>query len=79
MLRNLLGEESERAVTVRLENVNNAPPVIEAIEAVSVSPGAYAPATFRVTCRVKNAQVCVWDLGDGRPLEITTDSPGYVR
>src|SRR5262249_25955030 len=28
----------------------------------------------RISCKVKNAQACVWDAGDGRPFEIVTDS-----
>lgn len=75
-LRNAIGDENERAVTVRLEGVRGEPPRIEGLEAVPVSPGSYAPATFRLTSRVKNAQVCVWDLGDDRPLEIITEPSG---
>src|SRR5262249_5065523 len=33
------------------------------------------PATFRIVSKVKNAQVCVWDFSDGRPLEVITDVP----
>lgn len=75
ILRNLLGEENERAVTLQLDTAKSDPPAILGLEAVPVSPGAFAPATFRVVSKAKNAELCVWDLGDGRPLEISSDSP----
>src|SRR5262249_47376228 len=61
-IRNLLGDESERSVPVQLEAARRDPPVIEALQAEPVSPGAYAPATFRVTSLAKNAELCVWSL-----------------
>ncbi len=72
MLRNVLGDENERHLVLRLDP----PPTLEPtkvlnLEAVPVSAGSYAPATFRITSKVKNAQLCVWDLGDDRPLEVT--------
>lgn len=71
-LRNLLGEENERQVVLRIDP----PPALEPtkvvnLEAVPVSAGSYAPATFKIMSKVKNAQLCVWDLGDDRPLEVT--------
>src|SRR5439155_788771 len=33
-----------------------------------------APATFRIVCKAKNAQLCIWDVGDERPFEITNES-----
>jgi hypothetical protein len=72
-LRNLLGEESERTVTLQLESRSRPePPAILALDAVPITPGAYAPATFRISSKVKNAALCVWDYGDERPLEFTT-------
>ncbi len=73
-LRNLLGEEAERSVRVRIEPPPvPEPPRISNLEAVPVSPGSYAPATFRLVTKVANAQLCVWDLGDERPLDIVTE------
>jgi PKD repeat protein len=74
-LRNLLGEENERAVTVQLDDPRTEPPTIVSLEAVPVSRDAYAPATFRVLSRAQNAELCVWDFGDDRPLEISPESP----
>ncbi len=71
-LRNVLGEENERQVVLHLDP----PPTLEPtkvlnLEAIPVSAGSYAPATFKIMSTVKNAQLCVWDLGDDRPLEVT--------
>src|SRR5262249_9670302 len=75
MLRNLLGQESERPVTIHLDAPKSDPPAILSLDVVPVSAGAYAPATFRVISKAKNTQLCIWDVGDDRPLEISTDSP----
>ncbi len=74
-VRNVLGEENDRTVPVVLSNVTRDPPVIDGLEVVSVSPGDYAPATFRVTSRARNAELAVWDFGDDRPLQFSTDAP----
>jgi PKD repeat protein len=66
-LRNILGEENERSVELHLSEtaaVAEGPPVIEALRVEPVSPGGYAPATFKVVSQVKNAKLCIWDVGD---------------
>jgi PKD repeat protein len=78
-LRNQIGEESERSVTVKLGQVASATPVIETVDVVPISADAYAPATFRVSSRVKNAQLCIWDIGDDRPVEISSDVAGPIE
>jgi PKD repeat protein len=75
-LQNIIGDESERTVTVKIDTVNVKPPAIDSIDVTPISPGAFAPATFRVCCKVKNAQLCIWDLGDSDTLEITDDIAG---
>ena len=73
-LRNLIGDENERMVTVSIDPTKAvAPPSVEAIEVTPLSSESYAPATFRVTCRVKNAPLCIWSLGDDQPFQITND------
>lgn len=72
-VHSLLGEESERVVSLRLDAAQADPPKIEALDVTPVSPGSYAPATFRVKCQVKNAQVCVWNLDDDRPMDVAND------
>lgn len=78
-LRNMIGEENERAVALKLDP----PPSLEStkvlnLEAIPVSAGSYAPATFRVISKVNNAKLCVWDLGDDRPLEVSSE-PGQEK
>ena len=72
-LRNLLNEESDRTVTINIDGQNNEPPAIVSLDVIPVSPGSYAPATFRLISRTKNASLCVWDTDEDRPLEIVTD------
>jgi PKD repeat protein len=73
-LRNFLGEENERSATVNVEGGSASPPAIDALEVVPIRPELFAPATFRVVSRVKNADLCVWALGNDRPLEITPEN-----
>jgi hypothetical protein len=70
---NLLGDESERVVNLHLDSAQADKPEITALTVEPVSPASYAPATFRVTSQVKNAQFCVWSLDDHRDMEITKD------
>src|SRR5439155_904321 len=49
-------------------------PDIAMLEAIPVSPGEFAPATYHIRSKVQNAKACVWDFGDDRPLEILTDA-----
>lgn len=73
--RNLLGDENERSVKIDLDGPKSDPPTILSLEAIPVTPGAFAPATFRLVSRTKNAKLCVWDGGDDRDLEFSTETP----
>jgi hypothetical protein len=75
--RSLLGDENERSVKIELDSQNQKkePPVIVSLEATPVTPGAFAPATFRIVCKTKNAKLCVWDIGDDRSLQFSTETP----
>jgi PKD repeat protein len=73
-VRNFLNEEDERTVTLRLDGSKGSPPAITSLEVVPVGTSCCAPATFRLVSKVKNAQVCVWDLDDDQPLEILTEN-----
>ena len=74
-LRNPLGDENERTVTVHVEGATAATkPQVVALEAIPLSAGSYAPATFKLVCKVANAEKCVWDFGDDRPFEVTADA-----
>jgi len=76
-LRNFLNDEHERSVPVHLEKGPNDKPEVLSLEVAPVSPGSFAPATFRVTGKAKNAQLCVWNYDDEgpRPLEVASESP----
>jgi PKD repeat protein len=77
-LQNILGEEAERSVTVHVDPAGttaaDGPPQVTSLEAEPVSPGAYAPATFKVVAKVQNAHLCVLDYGDDRPPEVLTEA-----
>jgi hypothetical protein len=77
-VRNLFGEESDRSVPVNLDPQRREPPQILSLQADAVSPGAYAPATFRVTSQARGAELAVWNLGDDRPLEFNADTPNRL-
>jgi hypothetical protein len=72
-VRNLIGEEQERAVNINLDDSARVEPTIEALTVQPMAANNYAPAVFKVAGKVKNAELCVWALGDRRPLEIVTD------
>jgi PKD repeat protein len=72
-VRNLTSDENDRTVAVEVSAAGKdalPPPKIAAFTVVPASPGTMAPATFRATADVQNAEYCVWDLGDGR-TEVT--------
>jgi hypothetical protein len=86
-VRNFLADENERSVPVEVKvGPKDAPaPLITNFAVRPVGSSSMAPATFRVTGDVANADHCVWDYGDGR-LEVvqagkidrmvTFDKPG---
>jgi PKD repeat protein len=75
-LQNLLGEESERTVAVKIIDgaATASLPKIEAFVVQKLS-GDNAPATFKIISSVKNAKVIAWDLGDDKITTETTVSP----
>ena len=69
IVRNVLGKENDRSVNVEVKaNAKEEPgaPLIAGFTVQPVSSTSMAPATFRVTADVSNADHVVWDLGDGR-------------
>lgn len=69
VVRNLTSDENDRTVAVDVSAVGKdapAAPLIAGFAVQPVSPATMAPATFRVTADVQNADHIVWDLGDGR-------------
>lgn len=69
VVRNLTSDENDRSVYVDVKSAAKDAPATPQIAGFSVqpiSPATMAPATFRVTADVQNAEHIVWDLGDGR-------------
>src|SRR5262249_15002744 len=75
-LRNFIGDENERAVTVNIDGSGGSAPIIEAFQVVPMGP-EIAPATYHIVCKVKNATMVICDHGDGRPLDINNDASGH--
>lgn len=82
-LHNLIGDEVERSVPVRIDNV--APPVIEDFQVVPVLTGRArasknpcAPATFRITGNLKDADLIIWSVDD-HPLELLNMGQGSLE
>ncbi|MFO0800845.1 MAG: PKD domain-containing protein [Gemmataceae bacterium] len=89
VVRNFTADENERTVAVEVGgSAKSGPrllPKITTFAVSPVSPASVAPATFRLTADVADADNCVFDYGDGR-LEVagggkidrlvTFDKPG---
>jgi hypothetical protein len=89
-VRNFTADENDRTVTVDVAapaaKDAAAAPHITGFAVQPMTPGAVAPATFRITAEVQNADYCVWDFGDGRveaaegggkiDRTVTFDTPG---
>ncbi len=76
-VRNVLNEANERSVGLQIDStVAVEAPRILCLDAVPLTPGALAPATFKIASEMQNTQLAVWDLDESRPLEIDQASPG---
>ncbi len=42
-----------------------------------MSANALAPATFHIVSQIKNADLCIWTLGDDRPVEVSSDTSTF--
>ena len=71
-VQNVIGEENERTVQVHIDKPQAVTPKISDFTITPLNP--YAPATFRVTAKVQNAQLLVWDMDDGRSPQIVNDA-----
>lgn len=75
-LTNLLGEENERSVTVELTPDSSKPlPKPAIVDLYARPPGkvgqaVYAPATFQFETTADDAQLYVWDYGDGSGIQM---------
>jgi PKD repeat protein len=84
-VRNYFSDENERSVPVEVGAAKDAPvPAVSGFAVLPVSGSSVAPATFRLTAEVKNADNSVCDFGgrlevaDGGKIDrmVTFDTPG---
>ena len=76
-LHNAFGDESERSVPIHVNPDTPAapvPPKIVSLQAIPISTGSFAPATFKLIGKVENAQIAFLDFGDERPYEVIADN-----
>jgi hypothetical protein len=78
-LKNILGEETERTVTVNLERDEMADPEIVQFNVERRTAPSMLPASFHVSAEVRNADLCIWSFGEERPLEIVTEPRNKLR
>lgn len=78
-LTNVFNEKSDRTVTVKLDNVGAAAPVIEQFQVAPLSPGMPAPAVFHLVAKVKNADQLIWCYGDTKPIEVSIETGGSLE
>ena len=77
-VKNLINEANDRTIALTLDAERPGPSIDEfTVTPVAATPFPtipYAPATFRVAAKHKNADLCVWSIGDDQPLEIEEDA-----
>src|SRR5436305_5577072 len=78
-VHNLINETNERAVAIQLDQATTAveTPRILALSALPLSANAQAPATFKIATEMQNVEQAVWDLDEGRPMEIEQVCPNH--
>jgi plastocyanin len=81
---NLLGEENERSVTIDLTDERPKPAakpvVVDLLVRAPGQPGepVYAPATFQFEATADNAQLYLWDFGDGTGVQLADHQTGHT-
>ena len=79
-LQNLLGEESDRTAAVTIDAGGAAGgPEIPSFDLKPLDPRERAPAVYRLTGNVKNANVCILSYGDSKPTEVIDDMLNHER
>ena len=78
-LQNLVGEDTDRTVSVVVENTAPPQPEIVHFDITPVTPGDRAPAVYRLVSKTKNANFCILSAGDERPIEIIEDTASQDR
>jgi PKD repeat protein len=79
-LQNVLGEESDRTATVAVDaDAAATGPEIALFDLKPLDPRERAPAVYRLTGKVKNANLCILSYGDDRPMEVIEDTLNHER
>ena len=79
-LQNLLGEESDRTSAVTIDAGGAVEgPEIASFDLKPLDPRERAPAVYRLTGHVKNANVCILSYGDSKPTEVIDDMLNHER
>src|SRR4029077_6963674 len=74
MVRNFIGDEHERSVSLEVTvSCTAPPPAIASLDAVPIGTDRSAPATFRLLAQTTNAERLIWDLGGDRQPEVVTE------
>ena len=80
-VRNMLMEENERTVPVDLTAAapQSLPPAITGLTVDTLGGTAVAPAGFRISGNVANADHVIFDLGGGKPLVVETPQGPFEK
>src|SRR5207249_2029528 len=74
MVRNFIGDEHERSVSLEVTVGSSASPVITALDVVPVTANLSAPATFRLVAQTTNAERLIWDTGGDRQPDVISET-----
>ncbi len=78
-LKNILGEESERTVTVALNEDTMPKPDIRQFRVKALSDANKTPVTYEISAELRNVDMCIWSLGDEVPMEVVNDPGKSIR
>ena len=80
-LQNLLGEDGERTASVTLDADTTVAggPAIDLFDLTSLDRRERAPAVYKLTSKVKNANYCILSYGDSRPMEVIDAAASQER
>ncbi len=70
-VQNLIGEQNERVAAVNVGTENS--PRLD-IKRFEVTPDPQLAGVYHVKAEVENAQLCIWSLGEHRPLVVSSDT-----
>lgn len=79
-LTNLIGDDSDRTANVTIDAAATAAlPEIAEFKLIPWDQRERAPANYQLVSKVKNADFCILNYGDARPMEVITDAASQSR